>query len=89
MTRRIAILVGLLFASVAAALPCYTLDGTPYRPRWTHVYYEWQGDNTAVLMRLSCGGAAEDWYVGFFEGHGEPTLREFADIQNAASLLLP
>jgi len=86
---RNAIVATLVLAAVVLAEPCLNPRGEPFRPRWTHIVYEYAGANTMVLVDLSCGEYVEQWYVGFFYGHDQPTLREFADIQNTASLLLP
>lgn len=72
-----------LFAGQADAEPlCHPSEAIE-----TEVVYAAAGDNTAVKLRTYCAGTSAEWYVSFFIGE-QPTLREFAEIQNTAGKLL-
>ncbi len=51
------------------------------------VRYVPAGDNTAIKLQVWCPGGSAEWYVSFFTGD-QPTLRQWAEIQNTASELL-
>lgn len=83
----IAAIVGSAWLWMASAVlfgqpPCHPADAYA-----TDVRYEPAGENTAVKLQVWCPGGSAEWYVSFFVGD-QPTLRQWAEIQNTASALL-
>ena len=60
----------------------------PSAARSTAIWYVPAGDNTEVLLIARCPGLSTTWYLSFFEGHEQPELWDWYEIQNAASVLL-
>lgn len=91
---RYCIAMGILFVVIAILLViswskraegdehCY-----PAEAHSTAIVYVPAGDNTAVKLRAWCRDDWSEWYVSFFTGD-QPTLWEYAAIQNTASELL-
>lgn len=94
MTKHIDV-VGYLMVTLLFALCCCILAARaqgqavchPSDATYTEVLYVPEGNNTAVKLRAWCETGSSEWYVSFFVGD-QPTLREYAEIQNTASRLL-
>jgi len=87
-TIAIAILAALLLAAGTSSGSC-----PPNRASRIKIWYEPAGPNTEVLLYSFCGvpnvsEIYEVWYVSYFEGHEQPDLWTYAEIQNTASRLI-
>ena len=74
-------------ALVVLGLAAYAYACDPHWAHWCRVRYDSVGDNTMALLDCGCTGDSDTWYVSFFHGD-QPTLWEFAEIQNTASDLI-
>ncbi len=79
--------LAIVLAILAGAATHGQLTCHPNHATYTQVVYVPAGDNTAVKLRAWCGDDWSEWYVSFFTGD-QPTLWEYAEIQNTASKLL-
>lgn len=71
-----------LGGTIDAQVACHPADAYA-----TDVRYAPVGENTAVKLQAWCDGGSAEWYVSFFTGD-QPTLWEWAEIQNTASSLI-
>ncbi len=80
--------VSAILAAVILGVAAYAIACAPSWADWCRVRYRSAGDHTMVLLDCNCGpSGTATWYVSFFVGD-QPTLWEYAEIQNTASDLI-